>query len=49
MCTAGIKAYEIAYDLAWANEPRPPTPEHRVVRDEVAQQAVEQEEPAQYP
>lgn len=32
-----LKAYEIAHDLAGANEPWPPAPEYGVIRDEVAQ------------
>jgi hypothetical protein len=40
---AGRETYQVSHHDSWADEPWPPAPKHRVVCDEVAQQAIEQE------
>ena len=42
-------AYKVSHDQTRSHEPWPVSPEHRVIRNEVAQQAIEQEESAQDP
>jgi hypothetical protein len=44
-----VKTYEVSHHLSRSDKPWPPAPEYGIVGNEVAQQAIEQEQSSQYP